>query len=56
MIIWMHSIGVSIAVMEFTFSHWYAAYTTLEKKGIESMLANARQVKNASVHKTGLKR
>jgi len=55
MIKWMHSIGVSAAVMESTCSYWCAAYTTLEKEGIEPVLANARQVKNVSVHKTDLK-
>lgn len=55
MIIWMHSIGVSLAVMKSTGSYWCAPYTAPEKEGIESVLANARPVKNMSVHKTNLK-
>lgn len=55
MAMWMHSVGVSVAVMESTGIYWCAAYSALEAAGIKAVLANARQVKNVSVHKTDLK-
>ena len=52
---WMEVIGVTVAVMESTGIYWCAAYTAIEKSGVKIILANARQVKNVSVHKTDSK-
>ena len=52
---WMQSVGVSLAVMESTGIYWYAAFAALETTGIKAILANARQVKNVSTHKSDLK-
>lgn len=52
---WMSNIGATVAVMESTGIYWCAAYTAIEKSGINAVLANARQVKNVSVHKTDLR-
>ncbi|MHA1881498.1 MAG: IS110 family transposase [Candidatus Thorarchaeota archaeon] len=49
---WLHSLGVSVAVMESTGSYWCGAYDALEHSGIQPVLANPAQVKNVSVHKT----
>ncbi len=49
---WLSSVGVSVAVMESTGSYWYGAYSALEQKGVQPLLANPTQVKNVSVHKT----
>jgi len=55
MVKWMETMGVTVAVMESTGIYWCAAYTAIEKSGVKAVLANARQVKNVSVHKTDLK-
>lgn len=52
---WMESVGVSLAVMESTGIYWYATFAALETAGIKAVLANARQVKNVSTHKSDLK-
>ncbi len=52
---WMENIGVTVAVMESTGIYWCAAYTAIEKTGVKAVLANPRQVKNVSEHKTDLK-
>ena len=52
---WMKNIGATVAVMESTGIYWCAAYTAIEKSGVKAVLANARQVKNVSSHKTDLK-
>ncbi len=52
---WMQSVGVSMAVMESTGIYWYAAFAALETTNIKAILANARQVKNVSTHKSDLK-
>jgi transposase len=49
---WMRSVGVSAAVMESTGIYWCAAYAAIERAGLRAVLANPRQVKNVSVHKT----
>lgn len=52
---WMCSVGVQTAVMESTSSYWCAAHAAMEQQNIKVVLANARHVKNVSVHKTDLK-
>ncbi|MCK4567442.1 MAG: IS110 family transposase [Candidatus Thorarchaeota archaeon] len=52
---WMQSVGISMAVMESTGIYWYATFAALETAGIKAILANARQVKNVSTHKSDLK-
>jgi transposase len=52
---WMQSVGVSMAVMESTGIYWYATFAALETANIKAILANARQVKNVSTHKSDLK-
>ena len=52
---WMQSVGVSMAVMESTGIYWYATFAALETAKIKAVLANARQVKNVSTHKSDLK-
>ncbi|MHA1770897.1 MAG: IS110 family transposase [Candidatus Thorarchaeota archaeon] len=52
---WMRAIGVSMAVVESTGIYWCAAFTAVERTGIEIVLANPRQVKNVAQHKTDLK-
>jgi len=52
---WMCSVGVSVAVMESTGIYWYATFAALETAKIKAILANARQVKNVSTHKSDLK-
>ncbi len=52
---WMQSVGVSLAVMESTGIYWYATFAALETVNIKAILANARQVKNVSTHKSDLK-
>lgn len=52
---WMQSVGVSMAVMESTGIYWYATFAALETANIKAILANARQVKNVSPHKSDLK-
>lgn len=52
---WIQSVGVSFAVMESTGIYWYATFAALETANIKAVLANARQVKNVSTHKSDLK-
>jgi transposase len=49
---WLQACGVKIVAMESTGVYWIPLYELLERRGLEVMLVDARQVKNVSGRKS----
>jgi transposase len=43
---WLQELGVTSVAMESTYVYWIPVYELLESRGVEVLLANAREVKN----------